>query len=191
MPGVDRQFVVVGSALRLIDFCNKCCGRNDVFRWIVDMWGRFRMSFRKPLNSVTRRCCSHCSSQLPPENAIPDEPSSALAVPAYATRGSVPLLAVVANPSAFSFAQRVIHNMEHRDRPWESSCLEVHRDNLVFYFETATPQGLAGFQHVARAVALGELPGEVVNMMTAGFATWKVPREEYHEMLQRRGGIEE
>ena len=116
---------------------------------------------------------------------------TSLIVPDYATAqaGSAPFFAVVASPESFPLRQRIIHNRDHSSRPWESSCIEVSLEDLRFYFETATPEGLAGYRYVAAAVALGNLPGEMTNMMSAGFGLWKVKRSDYEAMLRAQSGL--
>ena len=116
---------------------------------------------------------------------------TALILPDYATgqKGAAPFLSVVDDPKKFGLAQRTFHNRDHQAKPWESSCIEVSGDDLRFYFETSTREGLAGFHNVARSVALGLLPGTTSNMMAAGFALWIVPRAKYQAMLRERQGI--
>jgi hypothetical protein len=55
---------------------------------------------------------------------------------------------------------------------------------LVFYYETSTAEGLAGFRHIARLVFLGLAPGRTENNMSCGFATWVVEKEAYLQMMQ-------
>ncbi len=97
--------------------------------------------------------------------------------------------AVLSDPSKFPLSQRVLHNANHSTNGWESSCVEVSPSELRFYFETATDAGLHGYQRVARAVALNELPGEAVNMMGVGYALWVVDRQEYLDLISIRPAL--
>ena len=126
-------------------------------------------------------------------DGIPPSDAKELIMPDYATgrAGDAPFLAVVSDPKAFSLPHRTFHNKEYKSKPWESSCIEVSGGDLRFYFETATKEGVMGYHNVARAVALGQLPGTTKNVMSAGFAVWIVPRDEYQQMLKDRQGIEE
>lgn len=56
---------------------------------------------------------------------------------------------------------------------------------IVFYFETSTDGGLAGFRSVADRVLEGSLPGSCRNFTgQGGFATWTVPRRVFAELVR-------
>lgn len=56
---------------------------------------------------------------------------------------------------------------------------------VVFYYETSTAEGLAGFRRIAERVLEGVLPGECRNATgQGGFATWTVQRPQFAALVR-------
>ncbi|CAM45581.1 hypothetical protein, unknown function [Leishmania braziliensis MHOM/BR/75/M2904] len=64
--------------------------------------------------------------------------------------------------------------------------------DVVHYYETSTPEGLAGYQQIAMQVCMEQLPGSCTNFSAeGGFAVWVVPHDEYIETLTTMGYLPE
>lgn len=64
--------------------------------------------------------------------------------------------------------------------------------DVVHYYETSTPEGLAGYQQMAMQVRKGILPGSCMNFSAeGGFAVWVVPHTEYLATLSAMGYLPE
>jgi hypothetical protein len=60
--------------------------------------------------------------------------------------------------------------------------------DVVHYYETSSPAGLAGYQRVAMQVRQGMLPGTCTNFSAeGGFAVWVVPLNDYTQAMSAMG----
>lgn len=76
-----------------------------------------------------------------------------------------------------------IEDMRPKGAPQQGPGLDV-----VHYYETSSPAGLAGYQSVAMQVRQGMLPGSCTNFSAeGGFAVWVVPLNEYAQAMAAMG----
>lgn len=76
-----------------------------------------------------------------------------------------------------------VEDMRPKGSPQQGPGLDV-----VHYYETSSPAGLAGYQRVAMQVRKGLLPGSCTNFSAeGGFAVWVVPHNEYAQAMSAMG----